>query len=140
MAMSNWNNTTRAADFIKKAVEKKQGAGPHDQLWIEAYADYWLGKKPEKERREELVRRLEDISYQYRDDLEAKAFLVFHLWDNHGKGVPMNSRKAVDAILGEIFAAEPMHPAHHYRIHLWDTDKAERALAAAARCGQSAPT
>jgi len=31
------------------------------------------------------------------------------------------------------------HPAHHYRIHLWDDAKPIRALAFAARCGQTAP-
>jgi len=33
-----------------------------------------------------------------------------------------------------------MHPVHHYRIHLWDYEKAENALESAARCGQSAPS
>jgi peroxiredoxin len=32
-----------------------------------------------------------------------------------------------------------MHPAHHYRIHLWDGEKPERALKSASLCGQSAP-
>ena len=32
-----------------------------------------------------------------------------------------------------------MHPCHHFRIHLWDSEKAERALASAARCGQGSP-
>ena len=30
-----------------------------------------------------------------------------------------------------------MHPAHHYRIHLWDAERAENALASAALCGQT---
>ncbi len=46
---------------------------------------------------------------------------------------------AVDALLEQVFAANPMHPAHHYRIHLWDGQRAERALGSAARCGQSSP-
>jgi peroxiredoxin len=33
-----------------------------------------------------------------------------------------------------------MHPVHHYRIHLWDDAKPAQALAAAAACGQSAPS
>ena len=32
-----------------------------------------------------------------------------------------------------------MHPAHHYRIHLWDAERAENALASAALCGQTSP-
>jgi peroxiredoxin len=45
----------------------------------------------------------------------------------------------VDALLDQIFAASPNHPAHHYRIHLWDQSKPIRALASGAQCGQSAP-
>jgi peroxiredoxin len=32
-----------------------------------------------------------------------------------------------------------MHPAHHYRIHLWDEEKAARALVSASLCGQTSP-
>ncbi len=34
---------------------------------------------------------------------------------------------------------QPMHPAHHYRIHLWDDEKPARALVAASLCGQTSP-
>ena len=42
-------------------------------------------------------------------------------------------------IAEEIFAANPMHPAHHYVIHLWDRRKPENGLDSAALCGPSAP-
>jgi hypothetical protein len=32
-----------------------------------------------------------------------------------------------------------MHPAHHYRIHLWDDEKPARALVSASLCGQTSP-
>ena len=32
-----------------------------------------------------------------------------------------------------------MHPAHHFRIHLWDYKKAAQALDSAAICGQTGP-
>jgi len=32
-----------------------------------------------------------------------------------------------------------MHPAHHYRIHLWDDNKPARALESGALCGQTSP-
>ena len=38
-----------------------------------------------------------------------------------------------------MFAVEPMHPAHHYRIHLWDDEKPARAVESAALCGQTSP-
>jgi peroxiredoxin/tetratricopeptide (TPR) repeat protein len=37
-----------------------------------------------------------------------------------------------------VFAKAPLHPAHHYRIHLWDREKAERALRSAASNGDTA--
>jgi peroxiredoxin len=139
MALANVNNAKRAKGFIQKAVEKKTQADPRELKWIEAYADYWLGKKDEKERRRELIKSLENLNLEFPDELEAKAFLAFQIWDNHGKGWPIGSRLSVDALLRDIFAAEPMHPAHHYMIHLWDEEKPVRALASAARNGQSSP-
>ena len=38
-----------------------------------------------------------------------------------------------------MFAVEPLHPAHHYRIHLWDKEKPARRSASAAGCGESSP-
>ena len=37
------------------------------------------------------------------------------------------------------FRRQPMHPAHHYRIHLWDDEKPARALVSASLCGQTSP-
>jgi peroxiredoxin len=137
MAMANVNNPKRAGSFIRKAVERRAKASSREQRWIDAYAAYWREKDGQDRRR--LVRALEDLSYEFPGELEAKAFLVFQLWDNTHQGIPLASEQAVDALLSEIFTAEPMHPAHHYRIHLWDASKAVRALGSAARSGQSSP-
>jgi peroxiredoxin len=139
MAMANVNNQKRARDFIQQAVNRKGKAGHREQLWIEAYADYWLGKKGDKDRRQDLVLRLEDIAYEFPTEVEARAFLAFQLWDNGSHGWPIHSRAACDALMRAVLAAEPMHPVHHYRIHLWDGGKASRALDSAALCGPSAP-
>jgi peroxiredoxin/tetratricopeptide (TPR) repeat protein len=140
MAMANVNNAKRAKGFIQKAVARKDRAGRREQLWIDSLAAYYRDEsKPEKDRRKELVRRLEDLSYEFPDDIEAKAFLAVQIWLNGRAGWPVNSQQAVHALLKEVLAVEPMHPAHHYVIHIWDDDKAARAVSAAARCGQSAP-
>jgi peroxiredoxin/tetratricopeptide (TPR) repeat protein len=140
MAMANVNTVKRAKGFITKAKDLKAKASPREQRWIDAYALYWLGTKSEKDRRQELANNLEDLSYDFPEELEAKAFLALHLWDSSGKGLAIVSRQTIDALLGEVFAAEPMHPAHHYRIHLWDSsNRAKRALKSAAACGQSSP-
>jgi peroxiredoxin len=65
--------------------------------------------------------------------------LAYHRW-NWKDDVPIEDRETVDALLGEVFKAEPLHPAHHYRIHLWDDPKPERALASAALGGPAAPS
>ncbi len=140
MAMANVNNPKRAQGFIQRAIETRSKASRREQLWIDAYAAYWTGKKDDKERRQDLIRALEDLSYEFPNEVEAKAFLCFHLWDSSGRGVPITSKQAVDALMREVLDVQPMHPVHHYRIHLWDSgDKAKRALDSAANCGQSAP-
>ncbi len=51
----------------------------------------------------------------------------------------IQSHEAVDALIQGVFKVNPMHPAHHYRIHLWDYKRAARAVDSAAVCGQTAP-
>ncbi|HEY1598467.1 MAG TPA: redoxin domain-containing protein [Pirellulales bacterium] len=159
MAMANTNNEKRAKHFIAKAVERKAQASPRESLWIDALANYYAVADKDKEkgddnkkdnakkdnadnktRRRDLVRALEQIVQDYPDELEAKAFLAVQIWENGSKGLPLNSHQAVDALLAQVFAAEPMHPAHHYRIHLWDKEKPLRAIESAARCGEAAPS
>ena len=68
----------------------------------------------------EMDPRTEEIVWEYPDDIEAKAFLVNRLWLNNRYGSTTTSRQANEAILQQIFDVQPLHPAHHYRIHLWD--------------------
>lgn len=139
MAYANIENRTRAAKFIVKATEKKASASRREQLFIDALAEYLKDdKRKDEERRKAYIRDLEKLLMEFPDDVEAKAFLCVFLWQSKSS-VPITSQFAVDALLGEVFARQPMHPAHHYRIHLWDHIKAERALESAARCGQAAP-
>ncbi len=139
MAMANVNNTKRATEFMKSARDLKTNASPREVLWIEAYDNYFTGKSKEPERRKDLVLALENIVQKHPRETEAKTFLVFQIWDNEGKGIPVTSRQAADALAREVLAQEPLHPIHHARIHLWNDKKDEMALNSAARCGQSAP-
>ncbi len=140
MAMANHENEKRARGFIDEAIERREGISRREQLWIDGYAAYLKGdSKDNKQRRREYIRSLEAILHEFPEDLEAKAFLVVRLWQFDGD-LPISSHQAVDALLDQIFAVEPMHPAHHYRIHLWDNEKPERALGSAARSGQSSPS
>ncbi len=141
MAMANWENTERAKEFIAKAMELKDTVTPREQLWITAQAEY-LGEKPKelKARRRNLIRALENIIHEHPEDIEAKAFLLVRLWDFSQRGIPIASYEAIDALLEQVFAENPLHPAHHYRIHHWDYEKPERALKSAAVLHATAPT
>ncbi|MCA8976905.1 MAG: redoxin domain-containing protein [Planctomycetes bacterium] len=98
--------------------------------------------KEKKNRRElRLLEDLDTIVHEFPDDLEAKALLAVHIWYAYGwgGGVAISSYGAVDALLDQVFDKEPLHPAHHYRVHLWDQRVADRALASAAVMGSTAP-
>lgn len=138
MAMANRNNTNRAPGFIRLARDLRTNASPREILWIDTFHNFLTSTKPQKEKATELVGALESIIHDYPRELEAKAFLAFQIWFNQSDGVPVGSRQAVDALISEVLAAEPLHPVHHARIHLWDGSKPARALESAARCGQSA--
>lgn len=141
LAMANRENAKRGKGFIAEAVKRKASASPREQAWIDALAGYFDSKKQkdDKQRRRDYVKALERIIHQYPDEIEAKAFLGLQIWQNSAADIPIESHEAVDALLREVHAANPMHPAHHYRIHLWDGEKPERALKSASLCGQSAP-
>jgi peroxiredoxin len=138
MAMANVNNDKRARSFLAEAVKRNKGLTKYESMWIDALSAQYDEKKEENARRREHVRKLEAIVQAFPAEAEPKAFLALTIWNNDSR-LPITSHQAVDALLDQVFAIEPMHPAHHYRIHLWDGEKPERALSAAARCGQSSP-
>jgi peroxiredoxin len=141
MAMSNLKNQKRARDFIKIAVGKRALVSPREQLWIDGLARFLADdKRAKKERDSEFIRSLIAIVNAHPKDIEAKAFLAWQMWELKSKEKPYETNDKLDALIGEVHKAEPMHPAHHYRIHVWDSgNDPKRALASAARNGQSAP-
>ena len=139
MAMSNWDNARRAKGFIAKAVERKDKVSRRERLWIEGAAAFQEGKGQAKDRWRAFIRSLEAIQYEFPKDTEARAVLAWAIWQADRKGLPFTSHLAVDALIQTVLDENPMHPVHHYRIHLWDYEKPERALASSALCGQSAP-
>jgi peroxiredoxin len=142
MAMANVNNEKRAREFTKKAVALKAKANAHEKLWITTLENFYkedkIDKRDKKQRSLDYIRDLETIVQEHPGDVEAKAFLVWKIWQSNGEA-PITSNQAVDALMDQIFAANPQHPAHHYRIHLWDGSKPARALKSAAQNGQVAP-
>lgn len=145
MAMANTGNLERARGFMEEAMERIESVTPREKLYIEAYNTFCQETDDEgediekKDRFQKFTRDLEEIVEEYPDDIEAKALLGLQCWLNSRADLPIVSYVAVDSILQDVFDANPSHPAHHYRIHLWDRHKAKRALKSAASCGQSLP-
>ena len=137
MALANWENKSRAKGLIAEAMERLDGVSERERMWIEGLSEYHA-EKDRKKRRSKYIRSIEEIIHAYPDDIEAKAFLLVRLWQFKGD-LPIPSLVAVDALFSQIFAKDQLHPAHHFRIHLWDYERPETALEAAARCGPSAP-
>ncbi len=135
MAMSN-TNEGRAKKFLAEAMKRKKHASPREVQWIDSLNAYYEGSKDDKARKKAYIKALEKLICEDPKDLEAQALLALALYQ-HGN---IQSHQAIDSILELVFRSEPMHPCHHYRIHLWDNEKAERALASAAVNGQASPS
>ncbi len=140
MALSNLRNKDRSEGFLKEAVQRQDKADSREKLYINAYKDYIEanadgGKR--KTRTQKLIRALDEIAIKYPEDLEAKAQLALQLYDN--RSADGSSYLAANALIEDILREEPLHPVHHYKIHLWDNKKPELALPSAALCGPSAP-
>ncbi|PHS11402.1 MAG: alkyl hydroperoxide reductase [Blastopirellula sp.] len=136
-AFANLKNIERAKGFIKEAVNRTPKASPREVLYIETLDKYiHTPKDKKKERNEAYTKSLEALILKYPDDLEAKAFLALHLYDSRSGST---SYFAVNALMEDILAENPMHPVHHFRIHLWDYKNPEFAVPSASLCGQSAP-
>lgn len=142
MALANINNETRGRKFLTEAISRKDKASPRERLYIDALdTRYKRDGKDERSKKDRLtayLKAMDNIVLQHPDDIEAKAFLACGLWESRSE-VPIASQVAVNALLKEVFAVNPMHPCHHYVIHLWDYDHSEQALASAARGGQAGP-
>lgn len=144
LAMANVNNEDRAKKFLADAKEKAENEKlkitDKEKLFIEALdAFYDSNTKEEKKRAANFTKKIEKIVLEYPDDIEAKAFLACQIWMNQQKGIEIASFVGVNSILDDIFEQNPHHPAHHYRIHLWDYENAEIALQSAAMCGPALP-
>jgi peroxiredoxin len=146
MAMSNVNNAERARGFIHEAMERLETqSSRRERLYIEALDRFLKSDRPDddtedpQKKAEGYIADLEKILHEFPDDIEAKALLGVQLWMSERDGVKMPSRYGVSALLDQVFDEQPLHPAHHYKIHLWDRQRPENALESAAKCGPALP-
>ena len=139
MAMANVNNARRAKGFLKEAKAKAALARitRREQLYLDALDALYKEGGDDKSKKREHLLGWEAIVAEFPADLEARAWMVMVAWQNAG---PDTSRQALDVTLESVLDKEPLHPgSHHYRIHLWDHNKAPRAEKAAALYAKSAP-
>ena len=166
LAMANVYNEKRAREFTKQGVARTNSVNVsrREQLYLESLAKFYAEDKKKDENKDEkksvakeekpaapkpgedaeakrhraYVRSLEQIIEEFPGDLEAKAFLVFKIWENAGR-TKISSHMATEALAKEVLAVNPLHPVQHARIHFWNGEADRRALDAAARCGQGSP-
>ena len=147
-AMAYWGaalvtrgNEKRAKGFIAEAVKHQEHVTEREKMYIKALDQYLkTDNKKNRQRAEQYTQALENISLKFPEDVEAKALLALQLYQNRSAGIKTLSHLAVDALMQQVFEVEPMHSAHHFRIHLWDYKKPELAVSSAALCGQTSPS
>lgn len=143
LAMSYFNDEGKMKEFIGKAVERKANCGERERLWVESIASY-VATDPKIQNRDRVRHSALDKAWQgivekFPDDVEAKAFLAY-FWLETYDLQPSHSQEEKNTLMNRVLAANPMHPIHHYRIHLWDSTATEKnALNSAALCGPSSP-
>lgn len=140
MARANVNNRKRAKEFCRRAWERRANVTPRERAYIEAWA-IWTGADPsrpadDKKRGEDYVAAMRRLTGEHPDDMEAWAFLAHGLLENRKSEKQM---REIESLLQQVLARNPMHPAHHYRIHLWDRRGNDRALDSAQRNGLAIP-
>lgn len=140
-AMAYWGmamaDSTRGKEFLKLAEVRKSKATDRERRYIDALAITFRDGDAKKNTNAN-IHALEDLVHAYPEDVEAKAMLAWVLHDEQGNGTSF--RVAIDALLREVLAKNPLHPAaHHYRIHMWDGDNAEAALDSCIAYAKAAP-
>jgi peroxiredoxin len=145
MAMANVQNEKRAKPFIERTVKLTNDLARRELLYVDMLAKFYLKSSSTSsrsggsdDRHRQYVRSLEQIIEEFPDDLEAKTFLVFKIYDNNGRS-RISSHTATDALAQQVLAKSPLHPVHHAIIHLWNNEADRRALDSAAKCGQGSP-
>ncbi len=137
MSMANVNNEKRAKGFIAEAVRRRDSASPLERALIDAHSDFLTGKGTKSERAKRYAETMAKIVERFPDEIEPKAFLAYLHW-KYKKDIQAKP-EATDRVIQQVLDVEPMHPVHHYRIHLWDYIDPKKALDSAAKCGPSAP-
>jgi hypothetical protein len=113
------------------AVSKAQ-LSEREKLWFMAISALYDSDIAQPELRQMThLQILEKIVSSYPNDLEAKAFMALATWLYQilNDSIPPTERQILtartDLLIEEILQAAPEHPAHHYKIHLWNNGNEE---------------
>jgi peroxiredoxin len=137
MAKANEKNSKRAKSFIEEAVKRKGSAGKLEGMMIDALSAYLNNQSKKKaDKTKPYFAELEKMAKEFPDSLEAKAARAFAMY-RYRSDLKLSYDDANDA-LNEVLAIGPLHPVHHFRIHLWDHKDSAKALNSAAKCGAAA--
>jgi peroxiredoxin len=138
MAMCDYE---RGKEFIKLAVAKKGHVTDRERRYIDALAITFKADVDESKRTAENLKALDQLILAYPDDIEAKAIYAWAL-KNQKLSDGVSNRLAIDALLKQVLAKNPLHPgANHFRIHLWDgSPEAAQALDSCRAYPKAAPS
>ncbi|MCW3097680.1 MAG: Redoxin domain protein [Chthonomonadaceae bacterium] len=139
-AMAYWGmamaDSTRGKEFLKFAQDRESKVTDRERRYIDSLAITFRDGDAKKNTTDN-IHALEALVHAYPDDVEAKAMLAWVLREEQSGS---SFRVAIDALLREVLAKNPLHPAaHHYRIHMWDGDNAEEALDSSIAYAKAAP-
>ncbi len=137
MARANGSNAKRAKSFMEEAVKRKSSAGKLEGMMIDAWNAYLNSKSKKKsDKTKTYFASVEKMVKEFPDNLEVKAARAFAMY-RYRSDLKLSYDDA-NAALNEVLEIEPLHPVHHFRIHLWDYKDSAKALNSAAKCGAAA--
>jgi peroxiredoxin len=144
MALANYwaDDRARGWAFVREAQRRQDLVSPRERRWIQILADYYDPKITDwKVYKRNLFRGLEELIDNEPNNIEARAILVGLICEGWFTWAPTKYRsvEAQDGLLDRVFELQPLHPAHHYRLHLADYGPVNNELESARKCGLAAP-
>jgi peroxiredoxin len=131
LAAANLENRPLAAFYVERAFQLREAASEREKAWINAFKIYLDPGSSDADRRTFLLTSLDRIVTQFPDDLEASAFLARQFVENREAGLPIPLMTAADLTIEHVLRHNPAHPAHHYKLLLWEGVEPGRALQSA---------
>jgi alkyl hydroperoxide reductase subunit AhpC len=129
-------NENRAAQFAWIGAHlAKQNPRPKTDPWLNALSKRFdKSITPVRNRIHEFVKALGDIVKAEPNNIEAKAFFIEFAWESGLFDELGLTEESVNKLIDDVLAISPLHPVHHYRIHLFESDTvtgSQRAKASA---------